>query len=145
MLRVLVPLCFQALSTRTGNSTRHARDMEATRNFRKAVGGCNCTSKAALTGVQRWRGLLIGNCLMGGADAVQVCNTATPGRRLWSGVIAHRNSKYDGEPLSTDRQLRNYEASFCSLEEASFRSLEEASFRSLEDESRLGGFWLRSS
>jgi hypothetical protein len=60
------------------------------------------------------------------------------------GFIAHKNSKYEGDPqiligpinVKSDRQLKNYEASF--------RSLEEASSRSLEDESRLGGFSLRS-
>ena len=42
---------------------------------------------------------------MGGAAAVQVCNTATPERRLWSGVIAHQNSKYEGEPQIIIGQL----------------------------------------
>jgi hypothetical protein len=42
---------------------------------------------------------------MGGAAAVQVCNTATPGRQLCSGVIAERNSKYDGEPQRLIDQL----------------------------------------
>jgi len=42
---------------------------------------------------------------MGGVAAVQVCNTATPRRRVWIGVIAHRNSKYDGDPQTLIDQL----------------------------------------
>jgi hypothetical protein len=62
-------------------------------------------ASVCVEGVQRGRGLLIGNRLMGGAAAVHVCNAATPERRLWSGVIAHRNSKYDGEPQRLIDQL----------------------------------------